>query len=559
MNKKRFRNLTMAFVIILQVLSNPLNLPGMGAVSYDMVVAKDGSGNYTTVQAAINSVLSNSQTRTIIYVKNGIYKEKINISSSKINISLIGQSRSGTILSYDDSASTRTSSGTLGTSGSASITIAGAGFQAENITFENSYDEAANGSSQAVAVLAKADKMTFSNCAFRGNQDTLYANGDGYRQYYYNCYIEGDVDFIFGSANSVFDSCEIFSLNRSGGCVTAPSTKANQKGYLIYKCRLTGSSQPKTIYLGRPWIPSSNPTETTPKVLYRECELGPHIAGAGWTVMSGNDPANFEMWEYMNTGDGANASRKQLPSSKAADYTREKFLAGSDGWNPVVNNNAPQISDGQYVKSLTVNDTENAIDWSVQSNLQVGDLLYGDREFKFTQILQKYLGSEWIRTACDSKMYAADEAFFTAKSDMTVYVGLDTRVVSIPGWLSSWANTGETLVSDNASVAYSLFKKDFAENSLVTLGTNGASSSTVNYTVIIQANTPSSVTYGDVNGDDAIDALDFALLKKYILTGEADGMNLLAADVNVDATVNAIDLAIFKMYLLGQVSSLPKI
>ncbi len=552
MNRERFFQLVLILIFVFQTMVGSFFMSKVGAVSYDMVVAKDGSGNFTTVQAAINSVPSNSQTRTTIFIKNGTYKEKINISSSKINISLIGESKAGTVLTYNDAASTKTSSGgTLGTTGSASVTIAGAGFQAENITFENSYDEAAYGSSQAVAVLAKADKMVFKGCSFKGNQDTLYANGDGCRQYYYNCYIEGDVDFIFGSANAVFDSCEIFSLNRSGGCVTAPSTKATQKGYLIYKCKLTSSSSPKSIYLGRPWIPSSDTTQTTPKVLYRECELGSHIADAGWTVMSGNNPANFEMWEYQNTGAGANTSRKQLPSSKAADYTMEKFLSGSDGWNPNVNENIPvPIPDGQYIKSLVVNDSINSANWSIQSNLQVGNLIYGDRTYKFTQIPQSLIGCEWIRTACDSKMYSADEASFIAKSDITVYVGLDTRVTSTLGWLSSWTATGDTLVSDNNSVAYNLYKKDFTANSLVTLGTNGASSSTVNYAVIVKSKT-ADVLPGDLNEDGTVSALDFALLRKYILTGIADGINLTAADVNNDGNVNALDYALLKSYLLS--------
>ncbi len=552
MKRERFFQSVLILIFVFQTMVGSFLMSKVGAVSYDMVVAKDGSGNFTTVQAAINSVPSNSQTRTTIFIKNGTYKEKINISSSKINISLIGESKAGTILTYNDAASTKTSSGgTLGTTGSASVTIAGAGFQAENITFENSYDEAAYGSSQAVAVLAKADKMIFRGCSFKGNQDTLYANGDGCRQYYYNCYIEGDVDFIFGSANAVFDSCEIFSLNRSGGCVTAPSTKAIQKGYLIYKCKLTSSSSPKSIYLGRPWIPSSDTTQTTPKVLYRECELGSHIADAGWTVMSGNNPANFEMWEYQNTGAGANAYRKQLPSSKAADYTIEKFLSGSDGWNPNINENIPvTLPDGQYIKSLIVNDTINAANWSIQSNLQVGDLIYGDRTYKFTQIPQSLMGCEWIRTACDSKMYSADEASFIAKSDITVYVGVDTRVTSTLDWLSSWTATGETLVSDNSSVAYNLYKKDFPANSLVTLGTNGASSSTVNYVVIVKSKT-TGVLSGDLNEDGTVSALDFALLRKYILTGIADGVNLTAADVNNDGNVNALDYALLKSYLLS--------
>ncbi|HEX2925815.1 MAG TPA: dockerin type I domain-containing protein [Ruminiclostridium sp.] len=212
---------------------------------------------------------------------------------------------------------------------------------------------------------------------------------------------------------------------------------------------------------------------------------------------------------------------------------------------------APNIytGDGKLIKALTVNDSANAADWRIQSNLQVGDTIYGDRTFKFTQVPQKLLGSEWIRTACDSKMYASDEAGFTAKSDITVYAGLDTRATSIPSWLSGWTSTGETITSDN-SVTYSLYKKDFAANSAVLLGTNGASASTVNYIVAVTPKTADTVK-GDVNDDGAVNALDFALLKKYLLTGVSDGMNLSAADLNSDDSVNAIDLALLKSFILG--------
>lgn len=527
------------------VKENPIIEP----IKYDIVVAKDGTGNYTTVQAAINSVPNNSSTRTTIYIKNGTYKEKINIGSSKINITLIGESKEGTILTYNDAASTPNSSGgTLGTTGSASITVAGSGFQAENITFENSYDEVANGSSQAVAMLAKADKMIFKNCAFKGNQDTLYANSG--RQYYYNCYIEGDVDFIFGAATAVFHNCEIYSLNRSGGCVTAPSTKAGQKGYLFYKCRLTSSSStPKSIYLGRPWIPSSSTDSITPKVLFRECELGNHITAVGWTSMSGNNPENYEMWEYLNTGAGANPSRKQLPSSRASEYTMEKFLEGTDGWNPNETQVIEQpVLDGQNIKSLVVYDTTNSADWSIQSNLQVGDLVFGDRTVRFISVPDFLLGSEWIRTACDSKMFTETEASFVPSADIICYVGLDTRVTSIPSWLNSWTNTGETLANDG-SVTFRIYKKNFTKGTTVELGTNGASSSVVNYVVIVQPD--KSIIVGDVYQDGQIDALDFASLKKHLLGVELlTGDSFKAADIDNSGTVDAIDLAMLKKILL---------
>ena len=208
------------------------------------------------------------------------------------------------------------------------------------------------------------------------------------------------------------------------------------------------------------------------------------------------------------------------------------------------------IPDGEYISSLTVKDADNAADWSIQSNLQVGDITYGDRTFKFVQIPQSLAGSEWIRTACDSKMYPSEEASFTAKSDISVYVALDTRVTSIPAWLGSWVKTGESLSTDN-SVAFNLYKMDFSAGSSVVLGTNGASSSVVNYTVVVKPMPTQVILYGDVNGDGAVDALDFALTKRYILTGTTDGMDLQVADVNSDNSVNAIDLALMKSYILG--------
>lgn len=207
------------------------------------------------------------------------------------------------------------------------------------------------------------------------------------------------------------------------------------------------------------------------------------------------------------------------------------------------------IPDGQYIKSLTVSDTSNAADWSVQSNLQAGDTVYGDRTFKFTQIPQSLAGAEWIRTACDSKLYAADEASFTAKSDITVYVALDTRLTGIPAWFGSWTKTDETLSTDNA-VTYNLYKKDFTVGSSVVLGTNGTSSSVVNYTVIVKLKSEQVILNGDVNRDGAVDALDFALVKRYLLTGADEGMDLHSADVNKDSSVNAIDLVLIKSYIL---------
>jgi pectinesterase len=163
--------------------------------TYDMVVAADGSGNYKTVQEAINAVPDFRKVTTTIYIKNGTYKEKLNLSSSKQFIKLIGESVTNTILTYDDWAQKKNIFGEeKGTSGSASFYIYGNSFTAENITFQNT----AGPVGQAVALFVAGDKAKFINCRMLGFQDTLYTYGYASRQYYYKCYIEGTVDFIFG-------------------------------------------------------------------------------------------------------------------------------------------------------------------------------------------------------------------------------------------------------------------------------------------------------------------------------------------------------------------------
>lgn len=210
----------------------------------------------------------------------------------------------------------------------------------------------------------------------------------------------------------------------------------------------------------------------------------------------------------------------------------------------------PVTIDGKLIKALAVNDTENSGDWSIQQNLQAGDVVYGDRTYKFTQVPQELTGCEWIRTACDSKIYSADEASFTAKSDITVYTGLDTRAASIPDWLKGWTFTGKTLISDNSSVEYNLYKKDYTANSLVTLGTNGASASLVNYVVIVK---PQAAEFllGDANGDGEVNSLDYAMLKSYLLEKISLSQEAMkAVDFNNDNTIDSIDLALFRKNLL---------
>lgn len=299
---------------------------------YDFVVAKDGSGDFFSVQEAINAVPDfRKNVRTTILVKRGVYKEKIVIPASKINLSLTGED--GAVLSYDDYADKLNRFGEkTGTSGSASCYIYAPDFYAENLTFENTSGPVG----QAVACFVSADRAYFKNCRFLGWQDTLYTYGKGCRQYYEDCYIEGTVDFIFGWSTAVFNRCHIHSKTK--GYVTAPSTDQGQKyGYVFYDCRLTADEGVTDVYLSRPWRPYA-------QAVFVRCDLGGHILPAGWNNWGkeSNEKTAFYA-EYQSRGAGANPQTRapfshQLHSLEG--YAMEDVLAGKDGWNPMKNGNA---------------------------------------------------------------------------------------------------------------------------------------------------------------------------------------------------------------------------
>ena len=299
---------------------------------YDYVVAKDGSGDFFTVQEAINAVPDfRKNKRTTILVRSGEYKEKLIVPASKINVSMIGEE--GAVITNDGYAKKLNALGDeMSTSGSSTAYIYAPDFYAENITFANT----AGRVGQAVACFIEGDRAYFKHCRFLGNQDTLYTYGKESRQYYEDCYVEGTVDFIFGWSTVVFHNCEIHSVG--DGYVTAPATdKGKQYGYVFWNCRLTAAPEAKSVYLSRPWRPYA-------QVVYIQCQLGKHILPAGWD--NWRNPANEKtvfFAEYKNTGDGADIKQrvsygKQLKS--IAGYSPEDVLKGNDGWNPIANGNA---------------------------------------------------------------------------------------------------------------------------------------------------------------------------------------------------------------------------
>ncbi|WP_316817188.1 pectinesterase family protein [Pedobacter nyackensis] len=291
-----------------------------------IVVAKDGSGDFKTVQEAINAVPDFRNEVTVIFIKNGVYKEKLNLSASKRMVKMLGESLDQTIITYDDYAQKKNRFGEeMGTSGSSGFYIYGDRFSAENITFENT----AGPVGQAVALWIAGDKVSFFNCRMLGFQDTLYTYGKGSRQYFYKCYISGTVDFIFGSATAVFEDCTIYC--KRAGYITAASTPDTSKyGYVFKNCKIEGSAPEATVYLGRPWRP-------TAKTVFLNCELSPVVKPEGWHNWSNQNNEKTAFYaEYQNRGKGAVASKRvdwshQLTDEEAANYTTIKIF---NGWDP---------------------------------------------------------------------------------------------------------------------------------------------------------------------------------------------------------------------------------
>lgn len=294
-----------------------------------------GSGDYVTVQDAVDAVPGNNTEPVEIYVKNGVYKEVVKVPADKRFITKIGESAENTILSYDNYAKkSKPEGGTYGTSGSASVFLYASDFTAKNLTMQNTFDESTvEGGSQAVAVHTRGERMAFYNVRFIGNQDTLLANSGS--QHFNKCYIEGDVDFIFGVARAVFDDCDIVSVDRgsstNNGYITAASTNITEPyGFLFVNSRLKSEAAEGTVYLGRPWHPGGDPNAIA-SVVFKNSELGAHIHKDGWTDMSGFSAKDARFYEYQNSGPGASITRRQLTDEEAKLYTVENVLRG---WNP---------------------------------------------------------------------------------------------------------------------------------------------------------------------------------------------------------------------------------
>ena len=314
--------------------------PVLAANKYDnpdtLVVSRDGTGEFRTIDEAIEVCRAFMDYTKVIYVKKGVYKEKLIIPSWLTNITICGEDRDNTIITWDDHANIKMPVGGLdseaavkgkpmGTFRTYTLKVQGSYITLKDITIENNAAKLG----QAVALHTEGDHILVQNCRLLGNQDTVYTGVGGTRVAFYDCYIEGTTDFIFGPSIAWFQNCEIHS--KANSYITAASTPAGQKyGYVFYKCRLTADKDVDKVYLGRPWRPFA-------ATIFMDCELGKHIRPEGWH--NWNNAKNEETAryaEYDNKGEGASTKNrvkwsKQLSKKETAKVTLLDAF-GEDCW-----------------------------------------------------------------------------------------------------------------------------------------------------------------------------------------------------------------------------------
>ena len=314
---------------------------------------------FRTIGDALSQQPANGGMQTVIYIRNGRYREKLTIDRPRVT--LRGESRNGVELTYDASADMQSpGGGTFGASGSYTLRIVAPDFRAEHLTIENTYAPAANEAKlakepvstrhpQGGAVVTDVgnDRAVFDDVRILGHHNTLFANSG--RAWFHACEISGTVDIISGAGQSVFEACDIVSRDRGSGTnngyVTAPSTAESQPyGLLFLYSRLKkerAEMAAGSVALGRPWHPFADP-QAVGSAVFVACDMEDHIGANGWEGMSSMDSTGTRIWydpesarffEYGSTGAGAlpSASRRVLTKREMQRYTRMNVFSG---WNP---------------------------------------------------------------------------------------------------------------------------------------------------------------------------------------------------------------------------------
>lgn len=289
-----------------------------------LVVARDGTGDFRMIGEAVEAIRAFMDDTVTVYIKKGLYKEKLVIPSWVKNVRFVGEDARHTVITYDDHANI----GHMGTFRTYTLKVEGSDISFKDLTVENN----AAPLGQAVALHTEGDRLIFVGCRFLGNQDTVYTGSEGARLLFTHCYIEGTTDFIFGPSTVLFEYCEIHSKRDS--YITAASTPQSADfGYVFMNCKLTAAAGVTKVYLGRTWRPYA-------ATAFIHCEMGTHIRPEGWD--NWRNPENEKTARYAefgNIGEGAETTgrvswSRQLSKEEALRYTSENIFKECSNWYP---------------------------------------------------------------------------------------------------------------------------------------------------------------------------------------------------------------------------------
>lgn len=311
----------MTVVCALQAIAAP-------APKTPLIVAQDGSGDFTTIQEAIYAVRDYTPVPITIIIKPGTYHEKVVIPSWKCDITLKGSGADNTIITWGEAAGMPQvfygqEIKKMGTFRTHTLLVGGNDITIEDLTIENS----AGRIGQAVALHTEGTRIIVRRCRLLGNQDTVFTGNTESYVYFDDCYITGTTDYIFGPATCWFEKCQIHSLTNS--FITAASTsKSRRFGYVFNECTISCDKEATQVYLGRPW-------RAYAAVVFMHCYLPEQIRVEGWQNWGNPDNEHTARYaEYECTGAGADRSgrvswSRELTPNEASYYTRDNVLAGN--------------------------------------------------------------------------------------------------------------------------------------------------------------------------------------------------------------------------------------
>lgn len=319
------KSLITIFVVLSAIMGGSMTPAFSAQYMRDITVAADGSGDFTSLNEAMEAIRAFMDYKVTVKIKNGVYREKWVVPAWIENVEFIGENPDSTIITWNDHANINK----MGTFRTYTLKVDGSDILFRNLTIENNAERLG----QAVALHTQGDRLTFVNCRFLGNQDTIYTGGKRTRMLFDGCYIEGTTDFIFGPSTAYFKGCRIHS--KADSYVTAASTPADVAvGYVFEDCELTADEGVTKVYLGRPWRPYAH-------TAFINCRMGRHIVPEGWH--NWRDPANEKTaryCEYGSTGDGAAAGERvawsrQLGAAEAKALCDTRFIFNQDyDWTP---------------------------------------------------------------------------------------------------------------------------------------------------------------------------------------------------------------------------------